>query len=197
MPVLLAEVTLAQEAAVTTEATRVMAVLAAKTFAYEATAVRDNTALHVKDAEDRATLVVREALERVSRVEAESAVVLAYIREDAKGFVLKIALLEGEIVVEHRAREVSERECQGQFVELVLLQTRGSELCHAIISPPWKRHHLSQGMRHAALRHIEMAGELAALRRWCLLPQSRRLGTQPVTPSVWRFWVSWSLNSRS
>jgi hypothetical protein len=29
---------------------------------------------------------------------------------------------------------------------------------------PWARHHLSEGMWHAALRHTEMAGELVA--RW-------------------------------
>jgi hypothetical protein len=43
------------------------------------------------------------------------------------------------------------------------LQTRGYELCHAIIGPPWVRHHLYEGMRFAALCHTEMAEELAAL----------------------------------
>jgi hypothetical protein len=32
-----------------------------------------------------------------------------------------------------------------------------------IVSPPWVRHHLTEGMRHAALHHTEMVGELAAL----------------------------------
>jgi hypothetical protein len=70
----------------------------------------------------------------------------------------KIALLEGELVEERQARElaeenscslsnvaanaehqweVSERERWEQFEELNLLQTQGSELCHAIINPPW------------------------------------------------------------
>jgi hypothetical protein len=36
-------------------------------------------------------------------------------------------------------------------------------MCHAIIDPPWARHLLSEGMRHAALCHTEMPGELASL----------------------------------
>jgi hypothetical protein len=55
---------------------------------------------------------------------------------------------------------VSERERRARFEELILLQTRGSKLCHAIIDPPRLRHHLSEGMRLAALRHTEMVGEL-------------------------------------
>jgi hypothetical protein len=63
--------------------------------------------------------------------------------------------------VEHQAREVSEWERQEQFEELTLLQTWGSKLCHAVIGPPWARHHLSEGMWLAALHQTEMAGELA------------------------------------
>jgi hypothetical protein len=48
----------------------------------------------------------------VSRVEAETTTVLASARKDAEGFARKIALLEGELAAEHRAREVFERECQ-------------------------------------------------------------------------------------
>jgi hypothetical protein len=44
--------------------------------------------------------VEREALERVSRMEAENAAALASAREDVKGFVRKIALLKGELVAE-------------------------------------------------------------------------------------------------
>jgi hypothetical protein len=56
---------------------------------------------------------------------------------------------------------VSERERQEQFEELTLLQTRGSELCHAIVGTPRVRNHFSEGMQLAALRHTEVAGELA------------------------------------
>jgi hypothetical protein len=49
--------------------------------------VQDSTTLHVKDAEDRAALMERETLERVSRVEAENTAALASAREDAEGFV--------------------------------------------------------------------------------------------------------------
>jgi hypothetical protein len=51
-----------------------------------------------------------------------------------------------------------------QFEELTLLQTRGSELCHAIVDPSWVRRHLFEGMRLATLHHTEMVRELAALR---------------------------------
>jgi hypothetical protein len=64
--------------------------------------------------------------------------------------------------VEHRAREPFEREHRAYFEELTLLQTQGSELCHAIIGPPQARHHLSEGMQLATLHHTEMARQLAA-----------------------------------
>jgi hypothetical protein len=96
-------------------------------------------------------------------VEVGNTAALTSACEDAKGFIRKIALLEGELAAEHRAREVSEREHREQFQELTLLQTRGSELCHTIVGPPLVRHHLSEGVRLAALCHIEMAGVLVAL----------------------------------
>jgi hypothetical protein len=58
---------------------------------------------------------------------------------------------------------VSEREHREQFEELTLLQNQGFELCHAIVGPPRVRHHLSEGMRLAALSHTKMAREFAAL----------------------------------
>jgi hypothetical protein len=65
--------------------------------------------------------------------------------------------------VERRAREVSEREHREQFEEFTLLQSRVSELCHAIIDTPRAMHHLSEGMWLVALRHTEMARVLATL----------------------------------
>jgi hypothetical protein len=52
VPVLLAEVTQAQEAATTAEATHAMAVLATESSDQEDAAVRDSAALHVRDVED-------------------------------------------------------------------------------------------------------------------------------------------------
>jgi hypothetical protein len=78
------EVTRAWEATATAEATRVMTVLATYTSAQEADAAQDSIALRVKDVEDQATPVERESWERVSRVEAENAVVLASTHEDAE-----------------------------------------------------------------------------------------------------------------
>jgi hypothetical protein len=113
-------------------------------------------------------------------------VLLASACVDAKGFARKITLLEDEHVAEHCAQEVSERERQAQFEVLTLLQTRGSELCHSIISPARSRHHLSKGMRLAALRHTEMVGNFPHSGRWFPLPRSQCLGARPATPPTRR-----------
>jgi hypothetical protein len=52
--------------------------------------------------EDRATLLEREALERVSIVEVENTVASASAHENVEGLVWKIALLEGKLVEEHQ-----------------------------------------------------------------------------------------------
>jgi hypothetical protein len=98
-----AKVIQARGAIATAEADHATAVLATKTSAHEAIAARDDATLRIKDAEDRAALAEREALERVSRVEVENFAALASIREDAEGFAWKIALLEDELVRERRA----------------------------------------------------------------------------------------------
>jgi hypothetical protein len=49
--------------------------------------VRGSAALHVKEAEDWATQVEREALERVSRAEAENAMALASAHGDVKSLI--------------------------------------------------------------------------------------------------------------
>jgi hypothetical protein len=86
-------------------------------------------------------------------------------------------------VTECWSREVSERLCREEFEDLTLLQTRGSELCHAIIGPPRARHHLTEGMWLAALHNTEMDESLPCFEERCLLLWSRCLGTDPVTPS--------------
>jgi hypothetical protein len=102
------EVTQAWEAAAIAEAARTTVVLAAETFAQEAATARGSAMILVKDAEDQAALVEREAQERVSWVEADSVVMLASTHEEAEGFVRKIVLLKGELAEVHRAREVAE-----------------------------------------------------------------------------------------
>jgi hypothetical protein len=117
-------------------------------------------------------------------MEVKNATALASACEDAEGLVRKITLLEGDLAQERQARkwaeenshglsdvaadakcrwEVSEREHREQFEEFNLLEIQGSELCHAIVSPPRVRNHLLEGMRLAALHHTEMDGELATL----------------------------------
>jgi hypothetical protein len=81
-----------REATTAAEAARITVVLVAETSALEAIIAWGSTAL-----------AKREALERVSSVEAENAVALASGREDAEGLVRKIARLEGKLVVEYRA----------------------------------------------------------------------------------------------
>jgi hypothetical protein len=112
MPMLLAEVTRAWEVAAAAEAARSMAMLAVETLAREASAAWNIVAFHVKDAEDRAFLVVREVLERMSRVETENAVPLAFAHEDAECLIQKIVLLEGLLAAVRKPQEVSERECR-------------------------------------------------------------------------------------
>jgi hypothetical protein len=103
MPALLAKVAWAWEAATTMVVTRVTVVLAVETSAQEVVAALDVTTLRVKDAEDLVILAEREAWERVSTVEVENVMALAFSREDAEGLVRKIALLEGELAEERRA----------------------------------------------------------------------------------------------
>jgi hypothetical protein len=179
VPTLLAEVTQVWEIATAVEVTCATAMLPVDTSAREAVVVQDSTILHVKDVEDRAALVEREALERVSRAEAENATTLTSTHEDAEVHAQKIALLEDKLAAEHRAWEVSEREPQKQFEDLTLLQTHGSTLYHAIIGPPRVRHHLSEVMRLAALHHTSMVGELVVL--WAVVSTAADsvLGSSP------------------
>jgi F0F1-type ATP synthase membrane subunit b/b' len=79
--------------------------------------VWDGTVVRIKDAEDQATQVEREAQERVSRMEEENAAALASTREDIEGHVRKVALLEGELAEAHQAREVAEENFCGLFDE--------------------------------------------------------------------------------
>jgi hypothetical protein len=107
VPILLVQVTRAQEVATAVEATHVTSELAIETSAWEAIAAWD---IHVEDVEGRVALAERQALERVSRVEVETVATLAIAHEDAEGFACKIALLEDELTVERQARKVSETE---------------------------------------------------------------------------------------
>jgi hypothetical protein len=81
MSALLAEVTRAWEAVAAVEATHITTILAVEISAHEAAAAQDSAALRIEDVEDRAALAEREAWERVSRVDAENAMVLASTRE--------------------------------------------------------------------------------------------------------------------
>jgi hypothetical protein len=113
VPTLWVEVTQAWEVAAVVEASRVAVVLAAETFGQEVAVAWDSAMIHVKGAEDRATLVERKAWERVLRVEVESTVVLASAHEEVEGLVQKITLLEDELTEVRRAREVAEESSRG------------------------------------------------------------------------------------
>jgi hypothetical protein len=117
--------------------------------------------LRVNDAEDHGALAEREALERVSRAEEENAMMFASACEDAEGLTRKVALLEDELAVEHRAWAMFEREHRACVEVLTLMQTWSFELSHAIIGTPWAKH-LSKGMWLASFHHTEMVRELAA-----------------------------------
>jgi hypothetical protein len=87
VPMLLAEVTRAREAAATVEASHVAAVLVTETSAWEVTMAWESIIAHVKDVEDRATLAKRVAQERVSKMEVESITTLVSAREKVEGLV--------------------------------------------------------------------------------------------------------------
>jgi hypothetical protein len=84
-----------------------------------------------------------------------------------------------------RRREEAERECRELVRELTLLQTRGSELCQAIVSPPMGRGQLLEGMWIATVRHTEMVEQLTAL--WTVVSSTVQsvLGCSPTEG----FWV--------
>jgi hypothetical protein len=140
-----ADVTWAREAIPDAQSAHTTATLTA--------AVQDNATRHVKDAEDRAALAEREVLEWVSKSEAENATALASAHEDSEVLALKVTLLKDELAVEHRSH----------IEELSLLQTWGSEMCHAIIGPAQAKH-MFEGMWLSALYHTEMVGELITFR---------------------------------
>jgi hypothetical protein len=119
--VLLAEVAMVHEAAAAAEATCATTMITVETSTREAVVARDSAALQFRDGEDRTTLVDREALERVWRVEVENITVLACAHDNVEGFVWKITLLEDELAAVHQAWEVSESEHRAQFEELTLL----------------------------------------------------------------------------
>jgi hypothetical protein len=117
--------------------------------------------------------------------EVESVAVLVPAQGDANGHIRKVALLEGEHVEAHWARDVvgervhhfsissvegarrlmaSETEHQEQFEELSLLWSWGVKLCLSIIGPSQVMSHLPTRMRATALHHAGVVGELTALR---------------------------------
>jgi hypothetical protein len=117
-------------------------------------------------------------------VEAESTTALASTHREVEDFAWRIALLEGELAEVCQAREVTEenswglfdaaadaerwreefeRECWERVEELTLMQTRGSELCLAIVGRLRVRSFLSEEMHIAALLHTGMAEQLAML----------------------------------
>jgi 7-keto-8-aminopelargonate synthetase-like enzyme len=85
-------------------------VLAAKVSARESAVAWDSATFHVKDVEDWVALAEKEALERVSKAEAENATVLATASKDTEGLARKVTLLEDELAAEHWAQEMSQRE---------------------------------------------------------------------------------------
>jgi hypothetical protein len=147
-------------------------------------------------------------------METESAAVLASTCKEAEGSARRIAFLDGELMDVHEARDMAqvnsqnlsgvvadvdrrweedERECLERVQELTLLQTRGSELCQAIVGPPKVRGHLSEGMWITIIHHIKMVEQLPHSRWWCLPLLSPCLNDLPLKPSGWRLWMRWYL----
>jgi hypothetical protein len=59
------------------------------------------------------------------------------------------------------------------------LKTQHSELCHAIIGPPWVRNYLLETMRLVARLHTKIAKELATLRATVSSTTELVLGRSP------------------
>jgi hypothetical protein len=66
-------------------------------------------------AEGQATLVEREAQERVSRMEAETVTTLASTYGEAEGFTQSVSLLKGELVEACQDRDMVEVNTWGLF----------------------------------------------------------------------------------
>jgi hypothetical protein len=94
-------VTRVREAATVAEAPHIMMKLVVETSAKEAAIARESIVTLVTGAKDHACLSEWEARDRMSRVEAESAAVLASTREEAESNVRRVALLEGELPEAH------------------------------------------------------------------------------------------------
>jgi hypothetical protein len=77
------------------------------TSAQEATVAEERATVLIQEAEARPTLAEREAQERVSKVEVESATMLASARGEVKGFTRRVALLEGELADVLQARDTT------------------------------------------------------------------------------------------
>jgi hypothetical protein len=101
-----------REATANTEVACAVVVCATEASAWEVVAVRESAVAFLREAEARATLAMREAQERVSQMEAESAATLASTYGEAEGFVRRIALLEGELSEECQAHDTIEENSQ-------------------------------------------------------------------------------------
>jgi hypothetical protein len=102
-----------------------MAVCVAEASSREAAAAWESTVAFVMEAEARATTAEREARERVSKMEAESAAALAYARGEVVGFTRRIALLECELVKARQAQDTSEVSSWGLFDAVVNADRQG------------------------------------------------------------------------
>jgi hypothetical protein len=74
---------------------------------------------------------------------------------------------------------VSKMERREQFKELSLLWARGAKLCLTIIGPSRARNNMLERMQASAIRHIEMAGELATLQTAVSSAAESVLGRSP------------------
>jgi hypothetical protein len=75
----------------------------------EAAVARESIVAVVRAVEDRAALAERDAQERVSRVEVESATVLASTHGEAEDLAQRIFLLEGELAEVCQAQDTARR----------------------------------------------------------------------------------------
>ena len=99
---------------------------------------------------------VREARELQRQESQEGADRLASVQAETDQLAGEVGALRSALEAAEAARRVAEERHEGVVNELTLLQTRGSELCSAILGAPTVQRPLSDVMQSAASSHREL-----------------------------------------
>jgi hypothetical protein len=112
------------EATVTTEATRAEVVRTVAAYAQEVVAAREKVEVSIKEAEAWATLIMKEAQEKMLKTEQESATLLVYVRGEVNELGQKVSFLKGVVEDACQARDMVEANFQDLSDEVACLNQR-------------------------------------------------------------------------